>query len=130
LMAAVGVYTAVPRVVRSAPLAGTAGGQLRFVRIAAHVTLRADAGMRELFRARFVGAEPTVTVAGNAVDIGYRGVQWRKWRRQSADVALNASIPWRLEVRAGVTNLTADLRGLRVSAVSISGGDPAIHLPP
>ena len=128
LMAAVSVYTAVPQVVRSAPLAGMGGGQLRFVRIAARVTLRADAGMRELFRARFVGAEPTVTVAGNAVDIGYRGVQWRKWRRQSADVALNASIPWRLEVRAGVTNLAADLRGLQVSAVSISGGAADLDL--
>jgi len=84
--------------------------------------------MSELFRARFTGPEPAVIVAGNAVDIGYRGVQWRKWRRQSANVALNASIPWRLEVRAGVTNLAADLRGLQVSAVSISGGAADLDL--
>jgi uncharacterized membrane protein len=128
LMAAVGVYTAVPQVVRSAPLASTGGGQLRFVRIGARVTLHADAGMPELFRARFVGAQPTVTVAGNAVDIEYRGVRWRKWRRQSADVALNASIPWRLEAREGVTNLTADLRGLHVNAVSIGGGAADLDL--
>jgi hypothetical protein len=122
LMAAVSVYAAVPQVVRSAPLAGTGGGQLQFGTAATRVTVHADAGMPELFRARFTGADPAVLVARNVVDIEYRGVRWRKWRRQSADVALNTSIPWRLEVRAGVVNLTADLRGLRVSEVSISGG--------
>lgn len=122
LMAAVGVYSAVPQVVRSAPLAGAGPGHLRIDRPAARVALHPDARMPELFRARLVGPEPTVTVAGNTVDIEYRGVRWRKWRRQSADIALNTSIVWRLEARAGVANLTADLRGLRVSAVSMSGG--------
>jgi uncharacterized membrane protein len=122
LMAAVSVYTAVPHVVRSAPLAGTGGGRLQFGSVAARVTVHADARMPELFRARFTGAEPAVTVAGNAVDIEYRGVRWRKWRRQLADVVLNTSIPWRLEAPAGITTLTADLRSLQVSAVSFSGG--------
>ena len=128
LMAAVSVYTAVPQVVRSAPLAGTGGGQLQFVRVGARMTLDADASMPELFRARFIGAQPTVTVAGNAVHIEYRGGRWRKWRRQSADVVLNTSIPWRLEARAGVANLTADLRGLQVSALSVSGGASRLDL--
>jgi hypothetical protein len=128
LMAAVSVYTAVPQVVRSAPLAGTGAGQLRFGSVAARVTLHADARMPELFRARFLGVEPTVTVAGNVVDIEYHGVRWRKWRRQSADIALNTSIPWRPEVRPGVTSLTADLLGLRMSAVSIGGGVSRLDL--
>ena len=128
LMAAVSVYTVLPQVVRSAPLAGTGGGQLRFDRVAVRVTLHADASMPELFRARFVGPEPAVTVAGNAVDIEFRRIRRREWRRLSADVALNTSIPWRLEVRAGVTNLTGDLRGLRVSAVSINGGASHVDL--
>jgi uncharacterized membrane protein len=129
LMAAVSVYTSVPQVVRSAPLAGTGAGQLRFGRVVARVTLHADGSMPELFRARFVGPEPTVTVAGNAVDIEYRSVRWPgQWRRQSADVAVNTSIPWQLDVRAGVTSLTADLRGLQVSAVSISGGAADLDL--
>ena len=122
LMAAVSVYSAVPQVVRSAPLAGRDAGQLRFDRAAARVTLHADASMPELFRARLVGPQPTITVAGNRVDVEYREFRWRKWRRQSADIALNTSISWRLEARAGVANLTADLRGLKVSAVSMSGG--------
>lgn len=129
LMAAVSVYTSVPQVVRSAPLAGTGAGQLRFGRVVARVTLHADGSMPELFRARFVGPEPTVTVAGNAVDIEYHSVRWPgQWRRQSADVAVNTSIPWQLDVRAGVTSLTADLRGLQVSAVSISGGAADLDL--
>lgn len=131
LMAAVSVYTALPQVIRSAPLAGSGAGHLRFGHVAARVRLHADATMPELFRARFVGPEPRVTAAGNAVDIEYRSIRRRGWRRHSADVALNTSIAWQLEVRAGITNLTADLRGLLVSAVTISGGvvDLGLHLP-
>jgi hypothetical protein len=84
--------------------------------------------MPELFRARFTGAEPAVTVVGNAVDIEYRGVRWRKWRRQSADVVLNTSIPWRLEASAGITTLAADLRGLQLNAVNISGAVSRLDL--
>lgn len=122
LMAAVSVYTVVPQVIRSAPLAGTAPGQLRLGRVGARVTLRSDASMPELFRARFVGPQPRVTVAGNTVNIEYHGVNWRKWRPQSVDIALNTSIAWRLEAREGVANLTADLRGLQLEATSLSGG--------
>jgi uncharacterized membrane protein len=131
LMAAVSVYTALPQVVRSAPLASTGVGQLQFGTVAARVTVHAEASMPELFRARFTGPEPAVIVAGNVVDIEYSGVRWRKWRRQSADVVLNTSIIWRLEARAGVATLTADLRGLRLSEVSINGGINRLdlHLP-
>lgn len=129
LMAAVGVYAAVPRVIRSAPLAGTAAGQLRFSRIAPPVTLRGHSNPDELFRARLVGPEPTITVAGNAVDIEYRRLRrFPAGRGQSADIALNTSIPWRLEVNGGVTGLTADLRSLLITAVSISGGAARINL--
>jgi hypothetical protein len=62
------------------------------------------------------------------VDIEYSGVRWRKWRRQSADVVLNTSIPWRLEARAGIATLTADLRGVHVSGVSLSGGVSRVDL--
>ena len=122
LMAAVSVYTALPQVVRSAPLASTGRGQLQFGTAAARVNVHADGSMPELFRARFTGPEPAVIVAGNVVDVEYGGVRWRKWRRQSADIVLNNSIPWRLEARAGVATLTADLRGVRVSELSITGG--------
>jgi uncharacterized membrane protein len=128
LMAAVSVYTAVPRVVRSAPLAVTGAGRLRFPRPAARVTLRADSNMAELFRARLTGPEPTVTVTGNAIDIEYRGVRAFGWRRQAADIALNTSIPWRVDADAGVAYLTADLRGLRLTAVSISGAASRLDL--
>jgi uncharacterized membrane protein len=128
LMAAVSVYTAIPQAVRSAPLAGTGAGELRFGRVGPRVTLHAESSMDELLRARFAGTETTVTVVGNAVDINYRGVGRWEWRRLSADIALNTSIPWRLEAREGVLNLTADLRGVQLSAVSISGGANRLDL--
>jgi uncharacterized membrane protein len=128
LMAAVSVYTAIPQVVRSAPLASAGAGELRLGQIPGRVTLHAEPGMADLFRARFVSMETTVTVAGNVVDISYRGARRWDWRRQSADIGLNISIPWRIEVRESVLNLTADLHDLHVSAVRISGGANRLDL--
>jgi uncharacterized membrane protein len=128
LFAAVGVYTAVPRTIRSAPRMGTARGVLRFSRPAARVTVRADATMDQLFRARFTGPEPTVTVAGNAVDIKYDGVHPLSGRRQSAEVLLNTSIPWRFEMPGGMWRLTADLMGIEVAAVDLDGGVSQVEL--
>jgi uncharacterized membrane protein len=128
LMAGVSVYTAVPRVVRSAPLAVTGAGLLRFPRPASRVTLRADPNLTELFRARLTGPEPKVTVTGNAIDVEYRGVSPFGWRRQVAEIALNPSIPWRVDVDAGVAHLTADMRGVRLTAVSISGPSGRLDL--
>lgn len=123
LIALVGIYTtAVPRSVGSAPLRGTAAGHLRLSGATAQVTVRSGATMRELFQARFTGPQPKIRVAGNAIDIVYRGVSSLMWRRQSAQVALNTSIPWQIEVPGSLFRSTLDLRGLHVTAVAVDGG--------
>ncbi|MDQ6900978.1 MAG: TMEM175 family protein [Candidatus Dormibacteraeota bacterium] len=128
LMAVVGIYTAVPRTVRSAPLRGTGGGRLRVSRPAARVAINGQPTLRELFRASFGGPQPTVSVTGNTVDIEYRNVGFFKLRRQSAQVRLNAAIPWRIEIGASVSWLTADLTELQVTAVIVDGGASQIGL--
>lgn len=129
LMALVGVYTAaVPRTVGSAPLRGTASGHLRLSGGLAHVRVRSDAAMPELFRARFTGPQPKIRVAGNAVDIVYRGVRPLIWRRQSAQIGLNTSIPWQIEVSGGLFRSTLDLTGLQVTAVTVDGGASRVEM--
>jgi hypothetical protein len=48
---------------------------------------------------------------------------WLNYRSESsAVIELNASILWRVEVRGGTSRLVADLRELRLSALSLDGG--------
>jgi len=123
LIALVGVYTtAVPRTFGSAPLKDTAPGHLRLSGASAQVTVRSGATMRELFRARFTGPQPKIRVAGNGVDIVYGRVRPIIWRRQSAQVALNTSVPWQIEVPGSLFRSTLDLKGLKVTAVTVNGG--------
>jgi uncharacterized membrane protein len=133
LMALVGVYTAaVPQTVSSAPLHGAAKGRLRFPRGAALVTVRARKAMPDLFWARFTGAKPRVRVVANAVEVeSRRSFLPVAWRLQSAQIALNPSIPWEFQVQEGAWRLTADLRDLQLSMVTFEGGasNVDLHLP-
>jgi hypothetical protein len=84
--------------------------------------------MPDLFWARFTGAKPRVRVVANTVDIETRGFRPVTWRLQSAQVALNASIPWKIEVQGGAWRFTADLRDLRLSRVTLEGGASNVNL--
>lgn len=129
LMAPVSIYTAaVPRTVSSAPLKGAAGGRLRFPRGATWVTVRAGTAMPELFWARFTGTKPNVRVVVNDVDIESRGFGPVTWRLRSAHIALNASIPWQFGCQGGAWRLTADLRGLQLTMVTLEGGASKVDL--
>ncbi len=130
LMALVGLYTAaVPQSVSSAPIRGAAGGRLQFPRGATMVTVRAGSAMPELFWARFTGTKPRVRVVANAVHIiESRGFRPVTWRFQSAQIALNDSIPWEFEVQVAAWRLTADLRGLKLTKVGLEGGANRVNL--
>lgn len=130
LLALVGIYTAaVSQTVSSAPISGAAGGRLRFPRGGALVTVRAGSAMPELFWARFTGTKPRVRVVANAIDIiESRGFRPVTWRLQSAEIALNDSIPWEFEVQDGAWRLTADLRGIQLSRVTLEGGASKVDL--
>ena len=53
------------------------------------------------------------------------------WRGQSSEVSLNAAIPWTVSLRGGMWKLSADLRGLRLESLDVTGGasDVEIWLP-
>jgi hypothetical protein len=69
---------------------------------------------------------PTVGVQSGIVTILYPRIPVDDWldRRSErlAGVELNARIPWDIEIRGGASRLVADLRGLRLGALSVDGG--------
>jgi len=110
----------------SAPLGSATGGSLVFVSGASNVTIHADPAMPNLYRARFEDRVPTVAVRGGTVTVRYPGFppfdRFYYRRDPGGTVALNTSIPWHIEVRDGASRLTADLSGLRLASLDLSGG--------
>ncbi len=110
----------------AAPLGSSRSGRLRFTNGAHRIAIRADLHLRGLYRARFGEQMPTVGVQAGVVTIRYPQVRSCDWlndqSERSAEIELNASIPWDVEVRGGASRLVADLSGLRLGSLSVDGG--------
>lgn len=110
----------------AAQLGASRSGRLRFANGAHRVAIRADSGVRGLYRARFGYGMPMVGVRGGVVTFRYPRIlacDWFGYRAACfAEVELNAAIPWDVQVRGGASKLTADLRGLRLGSFYLEGG--------
>ena len=58
--------------VLAAPLGAVDTGRLVFTRGASHLTIGVDGSMEDLYRARFEGKVPHVSVQGGTVTVRYR----------------------------------------------------------
>jgi DNA-binding MarR family transcriptional regulator len=98
---------------------------------ASRLRLEGTAGPDELIRARFEGPPPEVRATDGTVTIRYRR-RALDFRSRAAEIALNGSIPWAFEVDGGITDLDADLRGLRLDGLEVRGGANhlSLELPP
>jgi hypothetical protein len=120
----------------AAPLGSAKSGHLIFASGASWVTVHADPSMADLYHARFEGQAPRVGVEDGTVTIRYPRFPLFDWlyylRERPAEVALNAQIPWDIEIRNGVSRLTADLRGLELHSLEVRGGASRVEvtLPP
>jgi hypothetical protein len=123
----------------AAPLGATTHGRLEFVRGASLVTIGARGAMPDLFRAHFEGPLPRVAVHDGLVSVQYQRLslaEWARyallWGRHAADITLNTTIPWHIEIRAGVSKFRADLRRLRLASFEVRGGASEVEawLPP
>jgi DNA-binding MarR family transcriptional regulator len=113
----------------SAPLGDLESGRLIFPTGAVRLILRADAGMAELYQARFEGPAPNVKVKDGTVTVRYSRRTWLlDWRQRTAEVTLSTAIPWRIEFRGGAAEITAELGGLDLVGLEIKGGMSALHL--
>jgi hypothetical protein len=116
----------------AAPLGSSSSGHLLFVSGTSNVTIYADPSMEDLYRARFKGQVPIVRVKGGTVSIvvtrfprfGPRDF----WLERPAEVALNASVTWHIEVRGSISRLTANLCKLRLGSIKLAGGASRIGI--
>ena len=107
------------------PLGSARAGRLEFARGASRVTIRANGGMPDLFRARFEGTVPMMLARDGRVTIEYPRLSPSDWllpHRRAAGVELNPSVPWDLVFGGGVSRLRADLSGVAVRSLAILGG--------
>jgi hypothetical protein len=116
----------------AAPLGSVRSGRLIFASGASWVTVRADPSMADLYHARFEGQVPRAGAQGGTVTIRYPRFPLFDWlyylRERPAEVALNAQIPWDIEIRNGVSRLTGDLRGLELRSLEVRGGTSRVEV--
>jgi hypothetical protein len=116
----------------AAPLGSLSSGHLLFVCGASNLTIHADPSMEDLYRASFEGQVPIVRVKGGTVSIVYtrfpRFGQRDFWLERPAEVALNTSVTWHIEVRGSISRLTADLHELRLGSINLAGGASRIEV--
>jgi hypothetical protein len=102
----------------AAPLGSVAMARLVFVRGAAHLRIGVDASMQDLYRARFEGKVPDVRVDGGTVTVKYRP----SLHLPRGEIMLSGQIPWAINASMGMSDVVADLQGLELTGLEISGG--------
>jgi len=105
---------------RPGSLLGPPGSvRLRLVR-PPNVTIGTDPSLAELYHASYEGAPPKVRDRAGVVTIEY-GPRFRPtdWSHQAADIRLNPSVGWRIEVARGISGLRADLSGARLLGMDV-----------
>jgi hypothetical protein len=113
-----------PRGEYAAPLpAGARTARLVFERGTANDLIVVDPDLTELFLARFDGAVPRVEVTGSTVRIRHARARHNRGR-----IALNASVPWALELRGGAARLRAELAGADITEITVAGGASHVDL--
>ena len=116
----------------AAPLGSVRSGRLICASGASWVTVRADPAMANLYHARFEGQAPRVGAKAGTITIRYPRFPLFDWlyylRERPAEVALNAQIPWDIEIRDGASRLTADLRGFELRSFVVSGGGSRVEV--
>jgi DNA-binding MarR family transcriptional regulator len=93
------------------------------------ITLGGDAGLVDLYRASFDGPVPSVRLRDGTVSIQYKGgaLPW-DWRKRNADVVLNGTIPWDIELNGGANKVTGQLDVVDVRSFAMHGGADRFRL--
>lgn len=102
----------------AAPLGSLEAGRLAFTRGAAHLTIRVDGSMEDLYRARFEGKSPDVQTDGGTVTVRYR----MSVRPTRGEIMLSGRVPWSIRAGMGMSHVVADLGDLELRDFEISGG--------
>ena len=118
----------------AAPLGQATSGRLLIEPGAAHLTVRGDPTMTDLYRAHFSPPPPRVRVHGGTVTLHYPRMAWLRdprtllRPRPRGQVTLNGAIPWHLRVRGGTAQASFDLAGLVLYALELGGAASHVTL--
>ena len=112
-----------------APIGGLERARLAFRSGANELLLRGSSAFGDLYHAKFEGQVPHVRLRDGVVSVQYKGRfgGW-DWRERRADVALNATLPWDIEVVGGANRLQGKLSGLDLRSFETSGGVNQLRL--
>jgi len=112
----------------AAPVGGLETGRLSFKSGANELLLRGSSDFDDLYRAKFDGPVPQVRLRDGVVSIQYKGrFQW-DWRQRRADVMLNTSVPWHVEVIGGSNKLQGKLGSVDLRSFELTGGADNLRL--
>ncbi|MCL4296677.1 MAG: hypothetical protein KJ077_13150 [Anaerolineae bacterium] len=121
----------------SAPLGQARRGTLILDTLAAYFNINSAALGADLFQAHYTRSLPSVWVDGSTVTARFNYFSLgalREWLRQQqgdhprAEFTLNTAIPWQLELRSHMSNLTVNLHGVRLAGLEGNGSMNSITL--
>jgi DNA-binding MarR family transcriptional regulator len=113
----------------SAPIGAISSARLSFRSGVERLGLRGGEPGAALYRARFEGGVPKVRLRGSTVTVQYHGglLPW-DWRKRRAELELNPGARWDIDITGGVQRLNADLAGLDLASLSLTGGTDRVAL--
>jgi DNA-binding MarR family transcriptional regulator len=112
----------------AAPVGGLDRARLQFRSGANELLLRGSADFDDLYRAKFDGPVPQVRLRDGIVSMQYKGRWQWDWRERRADVSLNSSIPWDIEVTGGSKALQGKLGAVDLRSFELTGGVDQLRL--
>ncbi len=112
-----------------ATLGNIKSGRLIFLSGASMLKLNADSRLPELYKARFEGTPPDIKINDGTVSIRNRRRLWLlEWGQQDAEITLNATIPWQIEIKGGASEVKADLTNLNLVELNVSYGSSSVEI--
>jgi hypothetical protein len=108
----------------AAPLGSVEVGRLVFTRGASHLTIGVDGSMEDLYRARFEGKVPHISIDGGRVTVAYR----MSLRPPDGEIVLSSRVPWAIVARMGMSHVVADLEDMELKDLEISGGSSQVEV--
>lgn len=109
----------------SAPLSGVSEGRVEIAGGAYALRLGGGGPLAMLFRAQVEGGGVRARAAEGLVVL--RGSRRLFRGRAEGDIALNSAIPWRVRLHGGSNVIDAQLSGLVVAGIEVSGGSGTVQ---
>lgn len=116
------------------PLGGVTAGRLK-VRAGARIRLRVDRDLPDLCHAHFEAPAPDILVRQGEVTIQHRhllklmgDLVRERGHLPGGEIVLNGTIPWEIQIRGGLRDLTGDLSQLSLTRLEIGGGASNVDL--